>query len=338
MRKLSSLLVAVAASTRRVRGRRPDGDEAAHRLRVGRRRRPASSITWMDNGFYVQPTQTMPNPNHTSAWTYVDASQAPGVVTTGHAYKGWITATDSPSSHRPYPILDRTSAGDTPFAGPVVVNEWRVYLDQGNAGKGVGTSHWIQFATLGNIGWYDNLMRFNVDDGKVVAEGAAFQYVGPTPQPEFPIGKRVTYTVYKDFENDVQTWHLWQDGVSIFHFSGTNPGVAISSSRTGGSTRGTTSRAGRSTTTTSRSGVCRSRSRTSERRRRTPTPTMADREARARRVPEEVAPRRRAARAATEVPPGVAPAVATAEPAPRGRRAAAVREAAAAPPTPSCRR
>ncbi len=174
---------------------------------------------WSANG-------SMPS-GRVSAWTIIDQGSAQPVHGGSKAYKGWIVGAAA-DSHRAYPVL-HTSV-ETPL-----VNTFWVYLDVDYAK--LSQTDWIHFGTWGNEDggageWA--LHTMSVRDKKLeFAHTAPFggTYIGPTPQPDFPLKKWVRFTAYLHYTGSSGKVQVWQDGVAVLKADvaqlATNPGTKV---------------------------------------------------------------------------------------------------------------
>ncbi len=178
-----------------------------------------------DNGSY-SANGSMPS-GRSSAWTIIDKSSGEPVLSGNKSYKGWITGA-AVSSHRAYPVLHTSQ--NTPL-----VNTFWVYLDADYSK--MSQSDWIHFGTWGNEDggkgkWA--LHTMSVRDKKLeFAHTSPFggTYIGPTPQPDFPLKKWVRFTAYLHYQGTTGTVQVWQDGVAVLkadvaQLSG-NPGTKL---------------------------------------------------------------------------------------------------------------
>ncbi len=143
-------------------------------------------------------------PGRSASWTIVDRQSGEPVFEGDKAYRGWIHGSSS-ESHRAYPALH----ANTPSP---VVNSFRVWLDADY--EAMSELDWVHFGTWGNN---ENWTVFTMSMRNRVVELAHldWSYVGPEPQPEFPLRRWVRFTVYVDFAGGGAV-AVWQDGVLIF--------------------------------------------------------------------------------------------------------------------------
>jgi hypothetical protein len=168
---------------------------------------PGSEWLDYDNGAFTG--NETPNPGTRDAWTIVDTSQFADIPAGDHAYKGWVFAQQS-ESHRPYPGIHCDIA--SPLVNSFLVWQEAEY-DQ------LDPSEWIHFATWGNNSdWVVHTM--SVRDRKVEMAHCDWSYIGPEPQPDFPLAQWVRFTAYIDYTDNGYI-RVWQDGVAIFegHFT-----------------------------------------------------------------------------------------------------------------------
>lgn len=162
---------------------------------------------WLDyDGGSYSASGTV-NPGKTEAWTIVDKQQFPDVFAGNHAYKGWIIDANPPGeSHRAYPVIHC----DIPSP---LVNSFMVYLDVDY--NQLDVPDWIHFATwANNEDWEVHTM--SVCDRKLEMAHLSWSYIGPEPQPDFPLNQWVRLTVYIDYPpNGTGMVHVWQDGVPV---------------------------------------------------------------------------------------------------------------------------
>lgn len=177
--------------------------------------------SWSENG-------TMPN-GRVSAWTIVDQASGEPIFAGQHAYKGWIAGAAA-ESHRAYPGIH------TNLPTPLVNTFW-VYLDADYSA--LSPSDWIHFGTWGN--WDPEsdagvwaLHTMSMRDRKLeFAHTNPFlgEYVGPQPQPDFPLRQWVRFTVYVHYAGATGTVHAWQDGVPVLRAEvsqlAANPGTNL---------------------------------------------------------------------------------------------------------------
>ena len=170
---------------------------------------------------------TMPS-GRVSAWTIVDDASGEPVYNGGHSYRGWIEGSAS-GNHRAYPVLHTNVR--TPLA-----NTFMVYLDADYSQ--MSSSEWIHFGTWGNE---DNqgggtwaLHTMSVRDRQLhVAHmsPSGGEYIGPSPRPDFPVGRWVRLTVYLHYEGTDGFVQVWQDGVPMLRAQvsrlGDNPGTNL---------------------------------------------------------------------------------------------------------------
>lgn len=163
---------------------------------------------WLDydNGSW-SPDGTLPS-GRVSAWTIIDSADGP-VFAGDHSYRGWITGAAG-ESHRAYPVVH------TDIPTPVV-NTFMVYLEADY--DSMGSSEWIHFGTWGN-GHPDQwaLHTMSVRDRHLEfahVDPFAGEYIGPTPRPDFPLGRWVRLTVYMHYrDGNGEVW-VWEDGEAM---------------------------------------------------------------------------------------------------------------------------
>ncbi|MCA9520403.1 MAG: hypothetical protein KC609_05505, partial [Myxococcales bacterium] len=145
------------------------------------------------------------NGSNVAGWTIVGKDDVPGVPFGEHVYKGWIVASDS-ASHRAYPVIH------VDIPSPLVNRFW-VWLDVDY--DKLGVSDWVHFATFGNNpDWTVHTM--SVRDRKLEMAHLDWSYVGPKPQPDFPLRQWVRFSVYIHYPPAGDgTVIVWQDGVKV---------------------------------------------------------------------------------------------------------------------------
>ena len=173
-----------------------------------------------NNGSY-SPTGAMPA-GRVSAWTIVPSENDVQPRHGSRMYKGWITG-PAADSHRAYPgvLLDVP----TPL-----INTFYVYLDVDYSR--MNASQWVHLGTWGNSGTWA-LHTMSVRDRRLeFAHTSPFlgEYIGPTPQPTFPLRRWVRFTLYMRYQGTSGFVQVWQDGVPMLRaqvsllqqFPGTN--------------------------------------------------------------------------------------------------------------------
>jgi hypothetical protein len=162
---------------------------------------------WLDYDGGAWTESGVPNPGLTEAWTIVDPGTWPHVLAGEHAYKGWILdASSDGSSHRAYPGIH------VDIPSPLVNRFW-VWLEADY--DAMSDPEWIHFATWGNNpDWEVHTM--SVRRRRVEMAHLDWSYIGPEPQPDFPLGRWVRFTVYIHYPpaGDGHV-HVWQDGVPV---------------------------------------------------------------------------------------------------------------------------
>ncbi len=148
-----------------------------------------------------------------SGWTIVDREAGEPVFSGRNAYKGWIVRAAG-ENHRAYPGIHV----DIPTP---LVNSFMVYLDA-DYGR-MRADDWIHFGTWGNHDavaasgrWA--LHTLAVRDRRLeFAHTAPFhgEYIGPRPQPEFPLRRWVRLTAYIHYAGTTGHVQVWQDGVPM---------------------------------------------------------------------------------------------------------------------------
>lgn len=162
-----------------------------------------------DNGAY-SPDGSVPD-GRTDAWTIIDRSSGEPVYSGDHAYKGWVTG-PSNESHRAYPVIH------TELATPIV-NTYMAYLDLDYDEVG---ADWVHVGTWGNEDDNGNgawgLHTMSIRDRQLEfahTTPSLGEYIGPNPEPDFPLGVWVRFTVYMVYEGTTGFVQAWQDGVPM---------------------------------------------------------------------------------------------------------------------------
>jgi hypothetical protein len=162
---------------------------------------------WLDyDEGYFSEDGSLPDGN-VAAWTIISRDSGEPVYSGDHAYKGWITEPSS-ESHRPYPVIH------IDFSTPIV-NTFMVYLEADY--DSMADTDWIHFGTWGTEAYWalhtmsvrNRLLNF------AHTEPFAGEYIGPTPQADFPRGEWVRLTVYIHYEGNTGFVQVWQDGVAM---------------------------------------------------------------------------------------------------------------------------
>jgi hypothetical protein len=186
---------------------------------------PGEWLNW-DDGSY-SASGAMPS-GRVSAWTIVDDTSGEPVYSGDHSYKGWIVSSAG-ASHRAYPSLH----ADVPTP---LINTFMVYLDADY--DKMSSSDWIHFGTWGNAdgqgGGEWALHTMSVRDRQLefahTAPGGG-EYIGPSPEPDFPVGRWVRFTVYVHYQGTDGFVQVWQDGVPMLRAQvselGSNPGTRV---------------------------------------------------------------------------------------------------------------
>src|SRR5262245_6580248 len=174
-----------------------------------------------DNGAF-SPAGKTPE-GRKSAWAIVHRDSGEPVFSGNHAYKGWIAGSDS-DSHRAYPVIH----ADIPTP---LVNTFMVYVDV-DYGR-MSSRDWVHFGSWGNFDqvagtgkWALHTMALR-DRKLEFAHTSPFhgEYIGPAPQPEFPLRRWVRFTVYLDYASLGGFVQVWQDGVPMLRAR--IPGTAL---------------------------------------------------------------------------------------------------------------
>ena len=156
-----------------------------------------------DDGSYSSNGSTLTD--RSATWAIIDRASGEPVYSGDHAYKGWIERSDS-SSHRAYPVIH------TEIPTPLV-NSFMVYLDVDY--DQMGELDWVHFATWGNNpDWAVHTM--SVRNRRLEMAHLDWRWVGPSPQPAFPLRRWVRFTVYIHYppagDGSVV---VWQDGERV---------------------------------------------------------------------------------------------------------------------------
>jgi hypothetical protein len=165
-----------------------------------------------DDGGSYSASGAMPA-DRLSAWTIVNRRSGEPVFSGEFAYKGWIVGSAA-TPHRSYPVVH------TDIPTPLV-NTFMVYLDVDY--QHMSRDSWIHLGTWGNR---DAIMKTGkwalhtmaIRERKIeFAHTDPFhgQYIGPMPQPTFPLRRWVRLTVYILYENVTGFVQVWQDGVPM---------------------------------------------------------------------------------------------------------------------------
>ena len=137
-----------------------------------------------------------------SNWTIIGAGEVP-VPEGSHVYKAWVNGAAS-ESHRPYPVLHT----DAPSP---LVNSFLVYIDLDYEELG---GDWFHLATwANNEDW--SVHTLSIRNRVLEMAHLDWEWIGPEPQPEFPLRQWVRFTAYIDYASDTETIRVWQDGVPI---------------------------------------------------------------------------------------------------------------------------
>lgn len=162
---------------------------------------PGEFLDWDDGSFSANGAQRS---GRTASWAIVDDSDGAPIFSGEHVYKGWVHASGS-ASHRAYPVVHV----DIPSP---LVNSFMVYLDADYAQLG---ANWVHFATWGNdANWTVHTM--SVRQRKLEMAHLDWEWIGPSPQPDFPLRRWVRFTVYIHYRPQGDgTVVVWQDGEPI---------------------------------------------------------------------------------------------------------------------------
>jgi hypothetical protein len=162
-----------------------------------------------DDGSYSEDG-SVPD-GRTDAWTIIDTSSGEPIYSGDHAYKGWVTGPSS-GSHRAYPVIH------TDITTPIV-NTYMVYLDLDYDAVG---GDWVHVGTWGNeeeggVGdWALHTMSIRERQLEFAHTTPNLgEYIGPNPEPDFPLGQWVRFTVYMIYEGTTGFVQVWQDGVPM---------------------------------------------------------------------------------------------------------------------------
>ncbi len=148
-----------------------------------------------------------------SAWTIVDRQSGEPVFGGQRAYKGWIVA-PAGESHRAYPVIHV----DIPTP---VINTFFIYLDADYSR--IAETEWISIGTWGNYDPGTSTGKWALHTAAVRRRKLEFahttpfhgEYIGPQPQPHFPLRRWVRITVYIIYEGATGFVQLWQDGARM---------------------------------------------------------------------------------------------------------------------------
>jgi hypothetical protein len=147
-----------------------------------------------------------------AAWTIVNRRSGEPVFSGHRAYKGWILRR-ADKEHRAYPVIHV----DIPTP---IVNTFMVYLDIDYELMHGG---WVHFGGWGNFDpsrksgrWALHTMAVR-DKNLEFAHTSPFHgsYIGPVPQPEFPLRQWVRFSVYILYQGATGLVQVWQDGVPM---------------------------------------------------------------------------------------------------------------------------
>lgn len=172
---------------------------------------PGSEWLDYDNGSY-SPAGTMPA-DRVSAWTIVNRHSGEPVFAGDHAYKGWVTGSAS-ELHRAYPVIY------TDISTPLV-NTLMVFVDTDydlmSLTDWIGLGGWGNYNPTTKTGtWALNTMA--IRNRKLeFAHVSPFhgEYIGPAPQPEFPLRRWVRLTAYLIYQGTTGFVQVWQDGIPM---------------------------------------------------------------------------------------------------------------------------
>lgn len=168
---------------------------------------------------------TMPS-GRVSAWTIVNKQTGEPVLSGQHSYKGWV---DGPArkSHRAYPVIE------VDIATPLINTFW-VYLDVDYAT--LRESDWIHFGTWGNWDPQTEIGKWALHTMAVRNQKLEFahstpfhgEYIGPTPQSDFPLKRWVRFTTYIHYTGANGFVQVWQDGTPVLRATvPKNPGTRL---------------------------------------------------------------------------------------------------------------
>jgi hypothetical protein len=151
-------------------------------------------------------------------WTLATASGSQPVFAGNYAFKasvlGYFGGGDG--TRRAYPVIN--SNIPTPL-----INTFMVYLDVNY--NVMGSGDWISIATYSShpdqINWPDihglSIVNRRLEMAHMESPGFSGQYVGPSPQPEFPTRRWVRMTTYIHYESSGRgRVDVWQDGVRVY--------------------------------------------------------------------------------------------------------------------------
>ena len=171
---------------------------------------------WLDydDGAF-SPGGGMP-PGRSAAWTIVSRDSGEPVLEGEHAYRGWITGPADGDVHRAYPGLHVGDSPELPEPIPApLVNVFHVWLDADT--DSLASHEWIHLATwANNVDW--DVHTMSVREGRLeFAHTEPFngEYIGPWPQPEFPLRRWVRLTAYLEYDGPEGFVQVWQNGVPM---------------------------------------------------------------------------------------------------------------------------
>ncbi len=168
---------------------------------------------WLDYDGGAYTASGTPNAGQNNAWTIVSTASDPLVPHGSHAYKGWAFASQA-DSHRAYPGIHV----DIPSP---LASSFLVYLDVDYSQ--LSATEWVHFATWGNNpDW--NVHTMSVRDRKLEMAHLDWSYIGPQPQPDFPLKQWVRFTAYIHYDGAEGYIRVWQDGTPVLE--GTYDAVA----------------------------------------------------------------------------------------------------------------
>ena len=159
----------------------------------------------MEDSRYTETGE--PNPGLNEAWRIVDRDTFPDVFEGDHCYMGWIFESNTEGfSHRAYPELHAD------IRSPLV-NSFMVYLDANY--DDLEDWDWIEIATwANNTEWQNHGLA--IRESQLTVVNLVGSYIGPEPQPDFPLRQWVRITVYMYYTPDGDGLvYVWQDGVAV---------------------------------------------------------------------------------------------------------------------------
>jgi hypothetical protein len=162
---------------------------------------PGEWLNYQDSSFPFSEDGTATG--DASQWTIIGAGEVP-IPEGDFVYKAWVSSAAA-ASHRPYPAIH------VDIASPLV-NSFLVYIDLDYDEL---SGDWFHLATWGNNpDWAVHTV--SIRERKLEMAHLDWQYIGPEPQPDFPLRTWVRMTAYIDYSPGAsETIRVWQDGVPI---------------------------------------------------------------------------------------------------------------------------